>query len=90
MRNKRIRNWYAVFERGCVEPTALVSAFSVGGVQRWLEDSSAHYKIVPAKVWLLVKVMSGEPRFLSGVTNIAPNSWVMVNDGIKYVVAILF
>ena len=85
----RKRQWYCVWRMGNAEPTYLVSAFSVSSVIRGLGLVSSPYKVLPAKVWWLAKVMSGEPCRLSEITDLAPNTWLMVNEGVVYQVIIL-
>lgn len=85
----RKRKWYLVWRLGNPEPTYFVSAFSVSSVVRGLNLLPSQYKILPGKAWWLAKIMSGEPCGLPEVTNLAPATWLMVNDGVVYQVFIL-
>ena len=89
MAKVRKRHWYIVFRLGQAEPYYFVSALSASSVYRNLVLHKKVYKVLPAKVWWLAKVMSGNPVRLTETTDLAPNGWLMLNDGIAYQVIIL-
>jgi len=77
---KHKRQWYACYELGSDEPRYLVSAISIAHVDKWLKGKVLICRVIPARVWHLVKVFSGLPYCLPEVNVSAPNEFDIVNE----------
>ena len=89
MARKQIRKWFVVSEIYGGEPVYFVSAFSDIAVHTWLQKTFVRYRVMPAQVYHLLKVMSGKPQCYITNNRAAPNVWRMDRDGISCQVVIL-
>lgn len=89
MVTKPERQWYGVYWLGDSEPTWFVSALSIDSVYKHLSVTDKVCRVVPAKVWMLAKMLSGRPIMLPSIKDIAPNFWDMVTEGHTVKVGIL-